>query len=132
MTWPTRATSRLERRGALDDECIRAHTNGWDEFIAPCRSVLVATATDVCGLIEAAIGGAAEICRDQIVYTTYLPGTVHDGTEGKLYNLADDPLQHVNLWSDPARRARRDDLIDDLRRSLPTSSAEPRPLEAPV
>ena len=72
------------------------------------------------------------ICRDQLVCTAYLPGTVQDVTEGELYNLADDPLQQVNLWTDPARRAVRDDLIDDLRRSLPTPPSEPRPVEAPV
>ena len=72
------------------------------------------------------------ISRDQMVCTAYLPGTVHDGSEGELYDLAEDPLQHVNLWSDPARRLVRDDLIDDLRRSLPASSGDVRPVEAPV
>ena len=38
--------------------------------------------------------------------------TVHDGTEGELYDLADDPLQQHNRWDDPAlpvaaRRPRR-------------------------
>ena len=52
------------------------------------------------------------ITRDGWVCTTYAPGTVHDGTEGELYDLADDPLQQVNRWDDPAlagiaRRPRR-------------------------
>ena len=34
------------------------------------------------------------------------PGTSHDGTEGELYDLADDPLQRHNRWDDPALRAR--------------------------
>jgi hypothetical protein len=42
------------------------------------------------------------ITRDGWVCTAYLPGTVHDGTEGELYDLADDPLQRVNRWDDPA------------------------------
>ena len=29
------------------------------------------------------------------------PGTVHDGTEGELYDLADDPLQRVNPRGGP-------------------------------
>ena len=33
------------------------------------------------------------------------PGYSHDGTEGELYDLADDPLQQVNRWDDPAARA---------------------------
>ncbi len=44
------------------------------------------------------------ITRDGWVCTTYLPGTSHDGTEGELYDLADDPLQRVNRWDDPALR----------------------------
>ena len=54
------------------------------------------------------------ITRDGWVCTTYRPGTVHDGTEGELYDLELDPLQRVNLWDDPARRAIRDDLLADL------------------
>ena len=37
------------------------------------------------------------ICRDGWVATACLPGTVHDGTEGELYDLANDPLQQTNL-----------------------------------
>jgi hypothetical protein len=44
------------------------------------------------------------ITRDGWVCTTYLPGHSHDGTEGELYDLADDPLQQVNRWDDPAVR----------------------------
>src|SRR5690606_8984870 len=32
------------------------------------------------------------ITRGSWVCTTYAPGTVHDGSEGELYDLADDPL----------------------------------------
>ena len=44
------------------------------------------------------------ITRDGWVCTAYQPGTVHDGTEGELYDLAEDPLQQVNRWDDPSAR----------------------------
>jgi arylsulfatase A-like enzyme len=74
------------------------------------------------------------VTRDGWVCTAYRPGTVHDGSEGELYDLADDPLQRVNRWDDPAAAAVRADLVDELAahaRSHPARS--PRlPLEAPV
>jgi arylsulfatase A-like enzyme len=72
------------------------------------------------------------ITRDGWVCTVYRPGTVHDGTEGELYDLADDPLQRVNRWDDPAVRAIRDDLVDDLEAHLRTPAGPRRRLEAPV
>lgn len=72
------------------------------------------------------------ITRAGWVCTTYQPGTVHDGTEGELYDLADDPLQQVNRWDDPAVRALRDDLVDDLRASQRPARSPRLPLEAPV
>jgi arylsulfatase A-like enzyme len=72
------------------------------------------------------------ITRDGWVCTTYRPGTVHDGTEGELYDLADDPLQQVNRWDDPAGRAIRDDLVADLHDHLPPVHVPRLPLEAPV
>ena len=74
----------------------------------------------------------ATITRDGLVCTAYDPGTVHDGTEGELYDLAEDPLQQVNRWDDPARRSQRDDLIADLRASLPAPRTPRLPLDAPV
>jgi arylsulfatase A-like enzyme len=72
------------------------------------------------------------ITRDRWVLTAYRPGTVHDGTEGELYDLVDDPLQRVNRWSDPACASLRSDLLSDLWDSQP----EPHPtriqLQAPV
>ncbi len=62
------------------------------------------------------------ICLDGMLCTRYEPGTCHDGTEGELYDLADDPLQRSNLWEDPSRRASRDDLVGALEEALP-----PRP-----
>ena len=54
------------------------------------------------------------ITRDGWVCTTYQPGTVHDGSEGELYSLTDDPVQQVNRWDDPACAALRSDLLADL------------------
>ena len=65
--------------------------------------------------------GLRTITRDGMLATTYDAGTVHDGTEGELYDLVDDPLQLVNRWDDPAWRAQRVDLLDDLRASLPAA-----------
>ena len=71
------------------------------------------------------------IMRDNFVCTTYQPGTVHDGTEGELYDLVLDPLQQVNLWDDPDRRALRDELLIDLRANF-VEPREFRHAEAPV
>ena len=72
------------------------------------------------------------ITRDGWVCTAYLPGTVHDGTEGELYDLADDPLQQVNRWDDPSCAALRSDLVADLWDSQPPARQPRLQLEAPV
>ncbi len=72
------------------------------------------------------------ITRDGWVCTAYLPGTVHDGTEGELYSLADDPLQRANRWDDPACVAIRRDLLADLWDSQPEPHQPRLDLEAPV
>ncbi len=72
------------------------------------------------------------ITRDGWVCTTYAPGTVHDGTEGELYDLTDDPLQQVNRWDDPALAATRDDLVGDLRAAVRPARTPRLPLDAPV
>jgi len=72
------------------------------------------------------------ITRDGWVCTAYLPGHVHDGTEGELYSLADDPLQQANRWDDPAVRSLRDDLLADLWDSQPPERDPRLQLEAPV
>jgi len=72
------------------------------------------------------------IMRDHWVCTVYLPGTSHDGTEGELYDLEDDPLQRHNRWDDPAVRSRRDDLVTDLWDHQPAAREPALALEAPV
>ena len=56
----------------------------------------------------------------------------YDGTEGELYNLADDPYQWHNLWDDPTARSTRDDLVADLGEHLPTVRNPLLGVEAPA
>jgi len=72
------------------------------------------------------------ITRDGWVCTTYRPGHSHDGTEGELYSLVDDPLQHVNRWDDRACDALRSDLLADLWDHQPAQHTPLRRVEAPV
>ena len=53
------------------------------------------------------------------VVTRYEPGTLHDGSEGELYNLKEDPQQWVNLWDDPGKQALKQDLLAELSAKLP-------------
>ncbi len=72
------------------------------------------------------------LTRDRWVVTTYLPGTCHDGSEGELYDLVEDPLQRVNRFDDPALRSLRDDLVADLRDHLLRPRVPRLEVEAPV
>jgi len=72
------------------------------------------------------------ITRDRWVCTTYLPGYSHDGTEGELYDLVDDPLQRVNLWDDPSRAAVKQELLADLRDHQPPQLLPLARVVAPV
>ncbi|HVM08496.1 MAG TPA: sulfatase-like hydrolase/transferase [Acidimicrobiales bacterium] len=72
------------------------------------------------------------ITRDRWVCTAYLPGTVHDGSEGELYDLVDDPLQQHNRWDDPRLRSLRDDLLADLWDNQPAPHEPRLQLQAPV
>jgi arylsulfatase A-like enzyme len=72
------------------------------------------------------------ITRDGWVCTAYRPGTVHDGSEGELYDLGDDPLQRINRWDDAAYRSQRDDLVADLWDSQPEAHPTHIELQAPV
>lgn len=56
----------------------------------------------------------------------------YDGSEGELYDVRDDPYQHHNLWADPARRAFRDELVDDLRTHLVPARTPALPVAAPT
>ncbi len=72
------------------------------------------------------------ITRDHWVCTAYRPGYVHDGTEGELYDLREDPLQQHNLWDDPAHAAIKGELLDNLRASAPPEHEPRLLLQAPV
>jgi arylsulfatase A-like enzyme len=74
------------------------------------------------------------ILTSRYLYTEYLPGTMHDGSEGELYDLVDDPLQRVNLFSDPDLGHVRADLSERLRMHAerPGERATPGVLVAPV
>jgi len=72
------------------------------------------------------------ITRDHWVCTAYKPGTMHDGTEGELYDLVEDPLQRQNLWNDSPHSAIRDDLLGDLWDSQPVRHQPKLQLQAPV
>jgi arylsulfatase A-like enzyme len=74
------------------------------------------------------------IVTTDYLYTEYLPGTMHDGTEGELYDLRDDPLQRVNRCSDPDLTHIRAELSERLRTHAerPGDRAKPGVLVAPV
>jgi arylsulfatase A-like enzyme len=72
------------------------------------------------------------ITRPGWVLTRYLSGTVHDGSEGELYDLSTDPLQQHNRWDDPACAGIRDDLLTDLLDNQPPARTPTLLLEAPV
>jgi arylsulfatase A-like enzyme len=68
------------------------------------------------------------------LYTEYRAGTVHDGTEGELYDLLDDPRQRVNRFDDPALAGAREELAGALaaHERRPVQRAIPGVLMAPV
>lgn len=72
------------------------------------------------------------ITRGSWVCTKTLPGSLHDGTDGELYNLADDPLQHNNLWHSASHRTIRNELLDEIREYMPVPASPRRDCNAPV
>ena len=68
------------------------------------------------------------------LYTEYRPGTLHDGTEGELYDLDDDPLQRINRFDDPAYASVKVELAERLvaHEHRPGERATPGVLTAPV
>jgi arylsulfatase A-like enzyme len=72
------------------------------------------------------------IYRDNYVCTVYEKGGMYDGTEGELYDLAQDPLQWRNLWNDPGYAQRKSDLRSDLYDHLPPAREPRLSVEAPT
>ncbi|MCU1394193.1 MAG: arylsulfatase family protein [Ilumatobacteraceae bacterium] len=103
----------------VDD--VDADARGFDKVLTEWDSELFGVAVHV-----------RTITRDGWVCSAYRPGYVHDGTEGELYDLVDDPLQQVNRWDDPAAAAMRSDLVADLWDSQPPVRAPRLTLVAPV
>jgi arylsulfatase A-like enzyme len=68
------------------------------------------------------------------LYTEYAKGTLHEGHEGELYDVRDDPLQRVNLFSDPSLVNVRATLHERLRSHAdrPGERATPGTVMAPV
>jgi arylsulfatase A-like enzyme len=74
------------------------------------------------------------IVTSEHLYTEYAPGTMHEGTEGELYELREDPLQRVNLFGDPQRAGTRRALAERLREHAERADqcSQPGPVVAPV
>ncbi|MDE3064216.1 MAG: sulfatase-like hydrolase/transferase [Acidobacteriota bacterium] len=73
------------------------------------------------------------VTRDHLL-SAYRRGTVHDGSEGELYLLGEDPLQRANRFADPALVTVRDELLErlDAHERRPGERAAPGRLVAPV
>ncbi len=89
--------------GPLPHSDDAAAAQGFDQSITEWDSALFGVDVHV-----------RSVVTKDYLYTEYLPGTVHDGTEGELYVLADDPLQRVNRFADSAYRSTRDELHERL------------------
>ncbi|HUY64542.1 MAG TPA: sulfatase-like hydrolase/transferase [Acidimicrobiales bacterium] len=70
--------------------------------------------------------------RDGWLVTAYEPGGGYEGTEGELYDMAEDPWQWRNLWDDPDYRSRRQELVTDLYDHLAPERPDRLTVEAPV
>lgn len=62
--------------------------------------------------------------RDGYVLTACEKSNVHEGTEGELYDLREDPRQWHNLWDDPKYASVKRDLFADLYDNLPAARAD--------
>lgn len=105
----------------IDDDDARARS--FDSTITEWDSVLFGVDVHV-----------RSVLTDAHLYTEYLPGTMHDGSEGELYDLKDDPLQRVNRFDDPAYATARATLHERLtaHADRPGERALPGVLMAPV
>ncbi len=74
------------------------------------------------------------VVTSSYLYSEYQRGTMHDGTEGELYVLAEDPLQRVNRFSDPSLAGERVELSERLHCHMTRDNqcTELAPVVAPV
>ena len=59
-------------------------------------------------------------------------GDLSRRNRGELWDLAEDPLQRINLWDDTSRKSLRDDLLADLADALPPRPSNRLRVESPV
>lgn len=59
--------------------------------------------------------------RDGWVCTVYDKSTLYDGSQGELYDLANDPYQWRNLWDEPRYRSQRNALVAELHERTPAA-----------
>jgi len=109
----------------------------WDSQFDLCGMHLRTITRDglVCTVYEKStqdVGFPAANVLRVMGYTGPPPGIVYDGDEGELYDLANDPQQWRNLWSDPAWAKRKADLIADLYDHLPPARTPALAVEAPA
>ena len=75
-----------------------------------------------------------QVLTSKYLLTKYQKGALHDGTEGELYVLSDDPLQRINRFNDPALSDVQSELAERLHdhEVRPGDRATPGVLVAPV
>jgi len=61
-----------------------------------------------------------------------MPDVRYNGSEGELYNLAEDPLQWRNLWNDAGYAQLKSDLVADLYDHLPKARDPQLTVQAPA
>lgn len=87
----------------------------------------------VCTRYEPSTGGRPNGLEAVMGDSVLTPsGVQYDGTEGELYNLADDPHQWHNLWDDPAYASTRRDLTADLHDALADLPVRTLSVDAPA
>ena len=59
------------------------------------------------------------------VITEYGATNIYDGSEGELYDLAEDPRQWRNLWDEPTHAGLKSDLLAALQDNLPEGRETP-------
>ncbi len=109
--------------GSLPQDDDEAKARGFDATVTEWDSELFGVGVHV-----------RSILTERYLYTEYRPGTMHDGSEGELYDLVDDPLQRVNRIDDPAFADARATLHERLQShdERPGDRAAPGVLMAPV
>jgi len=109
--------------GALPIDDCDAHSRSFASTITEWDSALFGVDVHV-----------RSVMTSEHLYTEYGPGSLHDGTEGELYDLADDPLQRVNRFDDDALAHVRSMLSERLHdhEVRPGERAVPGVLMAPV